>query len=1457
MGKEKKNKNFFSAVKNIISKKSAAPARKASKPQQPARPAVCEYGPLFDAVPLPVYIRGRNGAVLYANAPAERMLGMGETPPGQTQTAFDGKSVQADTEADLKALKTSKPLIFEEQIYRNAGGARRFARVIKTPLKNAAGVKSGVLTFFEDITERKEKEDAMLRQKELCQSILDYTPMAIYTRDLQGRLYFCNKKTEEILGEEPSALQETHANQTEEQVQKYFEREARVIKEGRAAHFPHEHYKTKQGAALMLDMIKVPLPPSGAAAPSVLTIAQDITERYIKDQEILKTQNILQTLFNNAPVGIYARDEKGEILFRNKKSLYMIGGAKENATQTQKDRESFYAKRDRNVLKSGKTLDIAAEEFITQSGERRVMHLVKAPVYDNEGKPLMVITITEDVTDARRKELEILRSKNFLQEVIDNLPLALFAKKYDGRYILWNKKSAEVFGKEAAEVLGKTRYNDEITREQEEFLQAHDMRVFETRTELDIPQELISTAQGSVKIMHTVKTPLFYEDGSPNCLLGVSEDITAKTKTERAAYESRAKYSLLVENFPGGVLLTEQDKITFANKALADALGTRREELNGKTFDSLAAPSAVKAARSFYAAALAGAGAAGVLELAAKGAADGREFEASAAMAKYLGKKILIIFLRDITKERRMETNAREKDDKFRAVFEGSRTPFVILQHNGYIYDMNRAARDLFSFTREERPLYSSIYIKPGLSLAVRKAMENLESVSFNAVIDFARLNLTLPGINKSGSVELKINASPVNGREAKNGRALADYLLELTPPPAQGAEELENGCSAEGAEILLCQDPAFLCSAAAVVLKCSQAAQLLLGLSPDKILGEAFYGFFDRPEAVKADIAEFSAGAVMKDRGYNLKQGASLIPVEAAFAGARNNNFTVVLRNVAARRQLTELLKERSEKFEALSHVIDGALLECDINEAGLFSNFTEVNAKALTLTGMTHQELMSSSLTDALTDKEGKERKKVLLFLAGKAKQLKEDKVISFEARLQFKGKDVFASVRVSAYETAGRQKAMIVIRDTSKEKILESELDYKLKELAGIKEALPGLYLKVDKHGVIQEYKTADIRYNIAVFPSDFVSKNPLQYLDKATVETYLANIRDVIETGIPVHGGFSMKYGSETRFYEAAISPIKGEENVIVLVNSVDKRKGLENKIHDLYAISSNREAGFVKNMDDVLEFGKQIFNADAGVILHFSGYNREKILVNYATRNDYKIERGLETPVDECYEPVRAGQIFACSDTGMLECKDCLHLRKESTSMISAPLLIAGRVEGAITFLTVNPNQMIITEEDKNFIGFIGGLMGMALELRQAKKAVDSGLSTLKKLISSLDVPAMITDTSFNIKNANEIMLRLCGVYNIIELEDKNLFAKLALDSLKAESDFVSSYKTSRGGVFDISLELVLGDARPFSLMWHVVEVKDAKGRVRGFLLVGESIKEIAALRNLFGPASHI
>ena len=1404
---------------------------------------------VFDTLSQPYFIFDKEGTIFYANAALLKALNLEETP--QNIFALTDKKEAEDFLKKTEGVFSSKNnLTSPIELSFSKDGFSMMATVSYLGSKDKKHYAvAGLITNSQD--------EKILRSKNLLQSILDNAPMAIYTRNAEGGLTFYNKKTLEIFEEDISSLiaGNVHKNQTSKEEEGYRTRETEIIKEGKVVHYPQESYTTKEGSELMLDLIKVPIPATNSNPACVLTIAQDITARYIQDSETLKMRNTLQTLFNNAPMAIYARDPKGEMLFLNQKTWEIYGNEKVSKLNETPEQQEYYIKRDQQVLKDKKILDLPEEEYTGNDGIKRVFHLIKAPVYEQDGKPMMVITISQDVTQTREKEKEVINTRNFLQEVLDNLPVAIYAKDFEGKYLIWNKKSEEIFGKKASEVIGKQYYNDQITQEQKEFIVMQDHNVFDKKSEIDIPQELISTQKDGIRVMHTVKTPLFNEDGTPNCLLGVSEDITSKTKMERDVYESRTKYSLLVENSREGILIFEKDKISFANQTILNALNAKLHDLEGKTFKELASKEHADLAEEFFEKTINGTASAPfeiikLKELKNDGVV---EFEVSAADSKYLGKKILIMFLRNITEERNIKQTSSFTTDRLYQVFENSSVPLVVLQYNGYVYDMNRAARERLGFTLQEKPIYTSLYIKPSIPTKARKAMQNMEESNFETEIDFSKLE-GVKELTRKDKFKFTVHMIPINQKVLTSGKKVADFLLELDFKNTGVDHSFDGGLLEENP--LSYQDAVLLANRKGKILKANNQALQLLNMPFKDVEGRNLADFVIPGEKllIQADIAEVYAQNFIKNRNYNFQLNNSVLPVEASAVLAKDNNFLFSLRNNTPRKQLMDNLEQRSSYIQALHNVIGFPLLECEVKD-GKFLNFTTANSEACTLTGYTLQELMDKTPADFLLC-EGRNEQQVQEYLDRVFAAVKDGSPAKFTARIQGKKQDISVEMRVSYFELKTSQKAIFLLRDNTTEKELKTKLIDKEEELKGIRNILPGLYLKMDKNGVIKEYK-ADLSWTIAVFPTDYVGRAPKEYLGEVNAKNLIPLLHKARQNNMPVPVSFSLEHNNGRRFYEAVISPIAGEEDFQVLVSRVDTKKGLENRVRDLYAFSPTGENGFIENMEDILNFGKEIFKAQIGLICHFSGRAQEEMIINYTTPNA-AIKKNTKVLVDECLQPIREGFISAYENLSEVKCdKNCFHNKYDISSLIAAPLFVNGKVEGSICFISREGALMSIGQEERNLISFLGGLMGVALELRKSNKAMDNTFTALRKLVASLDVPSFITDEYMGIKNINEIMANICGLYNFEDVQDKNVFSQIAFDMTKTQKSFDDVFKSSKGGAFDFIFDTKLADGTMENMLWHIVELRDGSNDVKGFLFVGESIKDLPRFRNIiYGPQKH-
>ncbi len=124
------------------------------------------------------------------------------------------------------------------------------------------------------------------------------------------------------------------------------------------------------------------------------------------------------------------------------------------------------------------------------------------------------------------------KSREFLDSLLENIPLMVFVKDAkELRFIRFNKAGEDLIGFKREELIGKNDY-DFFPKEQAEFFIAKDREVLAGNNIVDIQEESIQTRLQGTRILHTKKIPLYDLNGKAEYLLGVSEDITEKKKTE-------------------------------------------------------------------------------------------------------------------------------------------------------------------------------------------------------------------------------------------------------------------------------------------------------------------------------------------------------------------------------------------------------------------------------------------------------------------------------------------------------------------------------------------------------------------------------------------------------------------------------------------------------------------------------------------------------------------------------------------------------------------------------------------------------------------------------------------------------------------------------------------------------------------------------------------------------------
>ncbi len=150
---------------------------------------------------------------------------------------------------------------------------------------------------------------------------------------------------------------------------------------------------------------------------------------------------------------------------------------------------------------------------------------------------LATLSVAVDVTERRRAEKELRRTRSFLDAVVENMPAILFVKEpQEHRYVLINRAGEEFFGMPSEEIVGKTDF-DLLSTDEASLSFVRDLEVLHGAQKHSFDEEAIETRSHGQRLIATRRLAIPGDDDQAQYLLGVAEDITERKKDqERIAH---------------------------------------------------------------------------------------------------------------------------------------------------------------------------------------------------------------------------------------------------------------------------------------------------------------------------------------------------------------------------------------------------------------------------------------------------------------------------------------------------------------------------------------------------------------------------------------------------------------------------------------------------------------------------------------------------------------------------------------------------------------------------------------------------------------------------------------------------------------------------------------------------------------------------------------------------------
>lgn len=189
----------------------------------------------------------------------------------------------------------------------------------------------------------------------------------------------------------------------------------------------------------------------------------------------------------------------------------------------------------------------------TPKGAKRYLDVHYHPAVGSDGSIFGVVADIRDLTELKLASKNILENQMFLTSILENLPHTIFVKDAKHlQYLRLNKAGETLIGYPREVLIGKTDY-EFFSKSEADFFTLKDREVLSDKTLVDIPEEIIQSKTQGTRYLHTKKIPILDDHGTPQYLLGISEDITERKQAEEVLKKSKQDFQALVDSLEGVV----------------------------------------------------------------------------------------------------------------------------------------------------------------------------------------------------------------------------------------------------------------------------------------------------------------------------------------------------------------------------------------------------------------------------------------------------------------------------------------------------------------------------------------------------------------------------------------------------------------------------------------------------------------------------------------------------------------------------------------------------------------------------------------------------------------------------------------------------------------------------------------------------------------------------------------
>jgi two-component system, sensor histidine kinase and response regulator len=253
---------------------------------------------LLDNLPDHIYFKDLEGRFIRINKSMAKFLNLNDPDHAigkRDSDFFAADHARQSYNEEQNIIKTGQALNIEE-IEAYPGRSDTWVSTIKMPLRDSEGNISGTFGISRDITKSKLAEKELMKSEILNRTLIKHLPQRIFIKDPDSRYILCNEIYSRDLGIDPKDIvgKDDYAFFDSELADKFRTDDRQVISEGVQKEFEEKYSIANQRRWTHVN--KVPYRDTNDQIVGVLGIFEDITERKLREEEIILKNGLLQAM---------------------------------------------------------------------------------------------------------------------------------------------------------------------------------------------------------------------------------------------------------------------------------------------------------------------------------------------------------------------------------------------------------------------------------------------------------------------------------------------------------------------------------------------------------------------------------------------------------------------------------------------------------------------------------------------------------------------------------------------------------------------------------------------------------------------------------------------------------------------------------------------------------------------------------------------------------------------------------------------------------------------------------------------------------------------------------------------------------------------------------------------------------------------------------------------------------